>query len=41
MASMKLQAKIPDILTLILSGKKKLGRYVSAQGVFEQIALNA
>lgn len=40
MASMKLQAKIPDILTLILSGKKKLGRYVSAQGVFEQIALN-
>lgn len=41
MASMKLQANIPDILTLILSGKKKLGRYVSAQGVFEQIALNA
>lgn len=40
MTSMKLQAKIPDILTLILSGKKKLGRYVSAQGVFEQIALN-
>lgn len=40
MASMKLQANIPDILTLILSGKKKLGRYVSAQGVFEQIALN-
>ena len=40
MASMKLQGRLPDILTLILSGKKKLSRYVSAQGVFEQIALN-
>lgn len=41
MSSMKLQAKLPDILTLILAGKKKLSRYVSAQGVFEQIALNS
>lgn len=40
MASMKIQSRLPDILTLILSGKKKLSRYVSAQGVFEQIALN-
>ncbi len=40
MASMKLQVRLPDILTLILAGKKKLSRYVSAQGVFEQIALN-
>lgn len=40
MASMKLQAQLPNVLTLLLVGKKKLGRYVAAQGVFEQIALN-
>lgn len=41
MASVKLQAKLPDILTIILAGKKKLSRYVSAQGVFEQIVLRS
>lgn len=40
MTSMSLQVKLSDILVLLLDGKKKLSRYVAAQGVFEQIALN-
>lgn len=40
MTSMKLQRELSNILTLLLKAKKKLSRYVAAQGVFEQIALN-
>ena len=31
--------KLPQFLSIILEGKKKINRYVAAQGVFEQIAL--
>lgn len=31
--------KLPQFLSIVLEGKKKLNRYVAAQGVFEQIAL--
>ena len=31
--------KLPQFLSIILEGKKKINRYVAAQGIFEQIAL--
>lgn len=39
MANASLYTKLSDILTILLNGKKKLNRYVAAQGVLEQIAL--
>jgi len=34
-----LNRNLTDVLSIVLDGKKKLNRYVAAQGVFEQIAL--
>lgn len=31
--------EISQLLTIVLDGKRKLGRYVAAQGIFEQISL--
>jgi len=39
LATSSLKAKLAPTLSTILSGQKKLDRYVSAQGVFEQISL--
>lgn len=39
MATASMQYELAQTLTMILDGKKKLNRYVSAQGIFEQIAL--
>lgn len=33
------ETQLPNILSILLEGQKKLDRHVSAQGVFEQIAL--
>lgn len=40
MAEQTIESKLSDTLILLLEGQKKLRRYVAAQGVFEQIALN-
>lgn len=39
MATSSMKSELTQILTALLNGKKKLDRYVSAQGIFEQIAL--
>ena len=39
MATSSMKSELTQILTALLNGKKKLARYVSAQSVFEQIAL--
>lgn len=38
-ATSSIEEELAQTLTVLLEGKKKLNRYVSAQGIFEQIAL--
>lgn len=39
LVSQSLGQEISQLLTIVLDGKRKLGRYVAAQGIFEQISL--
>lgn len=39
LATASMQENLAQTLTMILDGKKKLSRYVAAQGIFEQIAI--
>ena len=39
LANQSVGQEISHLLTIVLDGKRKLGRYVAAQGIFEQISL--
>ena len=39
LVNQSLGQEISKLLTIVLDGKRKLGRYVGAQGIFEQISL--